>query len=219
MSKKKRALKRLKQFESFAAPTSKKKVKLPIATAEQVVDRFIKVLKSKKEPLDNKLKKIMSNIESAPARPDVKPDVKPGTKPGRVSPIPRKEPSVKPRPKAFAPGKEAPVKPDVKPGTKPGRVSPIPRKEPSVKPRPKAIKESIAAYVDDHGTSVGREMNANDFVNAICEFFQQSKSEVIQTLKSLASDDSTETLYLTEDNFLVLDQKTPKKILLKYNNK
>lgn len=30
-----------------------------------------------------------------------KPAVKPGVKPGRTSPIPRKEPSVKPRPKAY----------------------------------------------------------------------------------------------------------------------
>lgn len=36
----------------------------------------------------------------APKEAPTKPGVKPGTKPGRTSPIPRKEPSVKPRPKA-----------------------------------------------------------------------------------------------------------------------
>jgi hypothetical protein len=36
--------------------------------------------------------------KETPTKP--KPGVKPGTKPGRTSPIPRKEPSVKPRPKA-----------------------------------------------------------------------------------------------------------------------
>jgi len=40
--------------------------------------------------------------KNAPTKAPVKPGVKPGTKPGRVSPIPRKEPSVKPRPKAEA---------------------------------------------------------------------------------------------------------------------
>lgn len=37
---------------------------------------------------------------NSPTKTPTKPATKPGTKPGRVSPIPRKEPSVKPRPKA-----------------------------------------------------------------------------------------------------------------------
>lgn len=40
------------------------------------------------------------NNNPNPAAPTIKPGVKPNVRPGRVSPIPRKEPSVKPRPKA-----------------------------------------------------------------------------------------------------------------------
>lgn len=39
-------------------------------------------------------------MKDKPKEAPTKPGVKPGTKPGRTSPIPRKEPSVKPRPKA-----------------------------------------------------------------------------------------------------------------------